>query len=112
MLFCEPQIPTPETPSAFQPSTIFSALRNWSQADADGIAALYSIIHIPRGDMVRALREMWRVLRPGGLVLLSFHIGDDTIHLDEWWGPEGVRGLLFFPVSRDSRLSGVSGFRD
>src|SRR6267142_2731355 len=33
-----------------------------------GIAAFYSIIHIPRGDMVRALVELWRVLRPGGSV--------------------------------------------
>src|SRR5262245_27781419 len=51
-----------------------------------GIAAFYSIIHIPRGDVPRALAEFWRALRPGGLLLLAFHIGDETIHLDEWWG--------------------------
>jgi len=32
-----------------------------------GIAALYSIIHIPRDEMVRALGELRRVLRPDGL---------------------------------------------
>jgi SAM-dependent methyltransferase len=51
-----------------------------------GITAFYSLIHIPRADMVHALRELRRVLRPGGLLLLSFHIGQDSIHLDEWWG--------------------------
>lgn len=51
-----------------------------------GIAAFYSIIHIPRTEVLAALAEMKRVLRPGGLLLLAFHVGDETVHLDEWWG--------------------------
>ena len=50
-----------------------------------GIAAFYSIIHIPRPLVVEALREFCRVLRPGGALLLAFHIGADSVHLDEWW---------------------------
>jgi SAM-dependent methyltransferase len=49
-----------------------------------GIAAFYSIIHIPRDDVTRALGELRRVLRPAGLLLLTFHLGDDMVHLDEW----------------------------
>ena len=33
-----------------------------------GIAAFYSIIHIPRTDVVRALTELRRVLKPCGLL--------------------------------------------
>ena len=50
-----------------------------------GIAAFYTLIHIPREQMVRAMTEMKRVLRPGGALLVTFHIGQQVVHLDEWW---------------------------
>jgi SAM-dependent methyltransferase len=51
-----------------------------------GIVAFYSIIHLDPSELAGALRELRRVLVRGGVLLLSFHIGDDTIHLDELWG--------------------------
>jgi hypothetical protein len=41
---------------------------------------------------------MKRVLRPVGLLLLAFHVGDETLHLDEWWGqPVSVNFFFFRP---------------
>jgi SAM-dependent methyltransferase len=62
----------------------------------DGIAAFYSIIHIPRGEMAQALGELRRTLRPGGLLLLAFHLGDDTLHLDDWWDHKVNVDFFFF----------------
>ena len=61
-----------------------------------GIVAFYSIIHISRDELLRAFRELKRVLQPGGMLLVSFHIGDDTVHLDEWWDHKVCLDFFFF----------------
>lgn len=61
-----------------------------------GIAAFYSITHVPRPALNQSLREMKRVLRPEGVLLLTFHIGRDIIHRDEWWGKEVSLDFIFF----------------
>ena len=61
-----------------------------------GIAAFYSIIHIPRDEVVTALSEMKRVLRREGLLLLSFHIGDEILHVENFWGEKVSLDFIFF----------------
>jgi SAM-dependent methyltransferase len=60
-----------------------------------GIVLFYSIIHIERADVTRALREMGRLLEPRGELLMAFHAGEGELHRDEWFGQ---------PVSIDFRL--------
>jgi SAM-dependent methyltransferase len=75
-----------------------------------GLVAFYSIIHVPRPEIADALAEMKRVLRPGGLLLLAFHVGDETVHLDEWWGqPVSVR-FLFFRAEEVADFLRAAGF--
>jgi len=74
-------------------------------AEFGSLVALYTVIHLEPAELPRAFEEMARVLRPGGPLLVSFHIGEEVRHLDEWWGhcvdvdfrfldPAHVTGLL------------------
>lgn len=61
-----------------------------------GIVLFYSIIHVPRSDVVRALRELERCLLPGGRLFVSFHIGDEVLHLDELWNHPVCMDFILF----------------
>jgi SAM-dependent methyltransferase len=61
-----------------------------------GIAAFYAIVNLAPADVAQAMREMERVLRPGRLLLLSFHIGDETLHIEDLWGCTVCLDYYFF----------------
>jgi len=75
-----------------------------------GIAAFYAIIHVPRSGVVSVLRELRRVLRSGGLLLLAFHIGDEVIHLDEWWDRPVSLDFYFFSLAEMDGYLREAGF--
>jgi SAM-dependent methyltransferase len=57
-------------------------------ADASLAAAIvfYAVIHLDDAGLVAAAGELARVLRPGGVVLVSAHVGEEVRHLDDWHG--------------------------
>lgn len=57
-----------------------------SDGEFGAAIAFYSIIHLEPSELGRAFGEVRRVLRPGGLFLVSFHAGSEIRHLDSWWG--------------------------
>ena len=75
-----------------------------------GIVAFYSIVHLSREEVPRALRELRRVLRPDGLLLLAFHVGDETRHVDELWGQPVSLDFHFFGVDEMTRILEEAGF--
>jgi SAM-dependent methyltransferase len=61
-----------------------------------GLVSFYAVIHLKRAEVTRALGEMWRVLRPGAPVLISFHGGTGEVRRAEWYGePVSVFVTLF-----------------
>ena len=76
-----------------------------------GIVAFYSIIHIPRADVVAVLQECLRVLRPGGALLLAFHIGAEVVHLDTWWDEPVALDFVFFQPAEMATYLTTAGFQ-
>lgn len=64
-----------------------TADRAWS-----GAVALYSIIHLTAEERTTAFRELARAIRPGGWLLVAFHIDSPEFatgqinHLENWFG--------------------------
>jgi SAM-dependent methyltransferase len=65
-----------------------------------GVVAFYAIVHLAPAGLQRALAEMYRVLRPGGRLLLAFHVGEGAIHVEEFLGRPIGLDFIFFPVKR------------
>lgn len=70
-----------------------------------GIVAFWSVIHVPDDAVPDVFAEFRRVLRPGGPLLVGFHVGEEVRHTS--------RGYTGRPVSIDShhrRPSTVTGW--
>jgi SAM-dependent methyltransferase len=48
-----------------------------------GIVAFWSVIHVPDHAVPGVFEQFRRVLRPQGLLLVGFHVGDETQHTSE-----------------------------
>lgn len=66
----------------------------------DALVAFYSIVNLTADDCETAFSEFTRVLAPGGLVTLAFHVGDETRRAEDWWGTGANLDFFFHPVSR------------
>ncbi len=75
-----------------------------------GIAAFYSIVNLPRASVASALQEVRRVLRPGGVLLLAFHIGAGIKHLDEMLDKKVSLDFFFFETAEVKDYLRTAGF--
>lgn len=70
-----------------------------------GVLAFWSVIHVPDHAVPGVFEEFLRVSRPGGPLLVGFHVGDDTEHTSQ--------GYTGRPITVDSyrrRPGTVSGW--
>jgi ubiquinone/menaquinone biosynthesis C-methylase UbiE len=75
-----------------------------------GVVAFYAIVHFTKEQVYRAFSEVFRVLQPGGLFFLTYHIGDETIHLDEFLDKKIDIDFMFFTTDFIAGCLKKSGF--
>ncbi|HLX48677.1 MAG TPA: class I SAM-dependent methyltransferase [Streptosporangiaceae bacterium] len=82
-----------------------------------GAIALYSIIHLTTAQRATACKEFARAIRPGGWLLIAFHIDSadfaagEVNHITTWFGePVQIDGYFLDPaeVTRDLEAAGFS----
>ena len=75
-----------------------------------GIVAFNAIVNIPKEFLPLVFREVERVLQPGGLVLLAFHIGDEVLHEEELWGRRISMDFFLFKPLTIAQYAEAAGF--
>ena len=75
-----------------------------------GVVAFYAIVHFTEEQVESAIREIFRVLQPGGIFLMTYHIGEVTIHLEEFLGKEIHIEFMFFTSDFIFRCLKNTGF--
>jgi SAM-dependent methyltransferase len=75
-----------------------------------GALAWYSVIHTPDERQPQLYAEFARVVRPGGMLLLAFQVGDDVVHLTRAYGHEIDLRTRRQDPARVRRLLADAGF--
>lgn len=71
----------------------------------------YAVIHLDDEGLQAAASELARVLRPGGVALISIHIGDEVRHVDEWHGEPVDLDFRFLQPDALGRVLAGAGLR-
>ena len=75
-----------------------------------GIVAFYVVLHFTKEQVEMAFREVFRVLQPGAIFLLTYHIGDKTIRVEEFLGKRIDIDFMFFRTDFMFRCLADTGF--
>jgi SAM-dependent methyltransferase len=77
---------------------------------AAGIVAFYSIVHFSPDQLPGVFSQMHRVMRKGAPLLLSFHVGQQVVHVDEMFGRAASLDFIFHQAEDVEAALRAAGF--
>ncbi len=79
---------------------------------ANGIAAFYAIVHFDYDDIKRAIKEWYRLLKNNGYCLFSFHVGEESVYIQNFLDVEGANAAWrFLDTDKILEISEEIGFK-
>lgn len=75
-----------------------------------GVLAFYSVIHVPDEQIPTVFAHFHRVLRPGGVVVIGFHVGDEYRYRTEGYGYPTKLHIHLRPLDRMTTWLREAGF--
>lgn len=75
-----------------------------------GIVAFYSIVHFDSSILEAVFVECRRILADGGLMLVTFHAGDEVVHVDDLWAQPVSLDFRFHQPAEVSGILRATGF--
>ena len=75
------------------------------------ILSFYAMVHFTKDQVGKAFREIHRVLRPNGLFLFTYHVGEETICISEFLGKQIDMDFMFFTTDFITGCLADCGFK-
>ncbi|MBA2539946.1 MAG: class I SAM-dependent methyltransferase [Deltaproteobacteria bacterium] len=75
-----------------------------------GIVSFYSVVHLRTDELAAPFAEFHRVLAAGGLLAVAFHVGTETVHVDELFGAATSLDFMFHEPGAVSAALVSAGF--
>jgi SAM-dependent methyltransferase len=75
-----------------------------------GALAWYSLVHTPREELPKAFAELFRVLRPGGVLMHGFKVGDGNRQLKQGYGHDVDLEVYMYGIADVAGLLAAAGF--